>query len=83
MFLACYTRRQKTREQAALETLLERQLEGEVSQGADNIAALHDLGLEQLFTPGDRVMTAQAANSIKNRFPHYAWENADIAKKPS
>ena len=32
MFLACYTRRQKTREQAALETLLERHLEGEVPQ---------------------------------------------------
>ena len=66
MFLACYTRRQKTREQAALETLLERQLEGEAPQGADNIAAPPDLGLEQLFAPSERVMTAQAANSIKN-----------------
>ena len=51
MFLACYTRRQNTREQTALETLLERQLEGEAPQGAGNIAPPPDLGLEQLFTP--------------------------------
>ncbi len=36
--------------------------------------------MEQLFTPTERTMTAQAANSIKNRFPQYVWGNADIAR---
>jgi hypothetical protein len=82
MFLACYTRRQTKREQLAIETILERQLEGEAPQGADNIAAEPQVNLEQLFTPIERTMTAQAANSIKNRFPQYAWENAELARAP-
>ena len=82
MFLACYTRRQKARELAAIETVLERQLEGEAPQGADQIAPIANPGLEQLFTPTQRVMTAHAATSIKNRFPQYAWENVELARAP-
>ncbi len=82
MFLACYTRRQKAREVAAIETVLERQLEGEAPQGADQIAPIANPGLEQLFTPTQRVMTAHAATSIKNRFPQYAWENVELARAP-
>jgi hypothetical protein len=64
MFLACYTRRQAKREQLALENILERQLEGEAPQGADNIVAEPNVNLEQLYTPTERTMIAQAANSI-------------------
>ena len=75
MFLACYTRRQTRREQRALETILERQLEGDAPHGADCIAAEPDLGVEQLFTPTERTMYAQAANAIRLRLPQYPWEN--------
>ncbi len=67
MFLACYTRRQTRREQLALEAILERQLEGEAPHGADNIAALPNLGVEQPFTPTERYVRVRLQRSGARR----------------
>ena len=36
------------------------------------------VNLEDSFVPLQRTMTAQAANTIKTRFPEYYWVNADF-----
>ncbi len=73
MFLACYTRRQNRRQEFALETLLERELEDapaiENTQGAQAPNPL----LEGRFAPAERVMSALAGQRIKDRFPKYVW----------
>ncbi len=60
MFLACYIRRQERRQDMVLDTTLERELEGEPTQGGELAAPAQNL-LEDMFAPLDRVMTALAA----------------------
>ena len=78
MFLACYTRRQTKRQELAIETILEKQLEGEIPPAHELAAPAVLANVEQLFVPLQRRMTAQAADGYRARFPEYTWVNADL-----
>ena len=80
MFLACYTKRQTKRQELALETILERQLEGAVTLELELAAPAAEASVEEFFVPQQRTMTAHAADSIKARFPQHTWINADLAR---
>ncbi len=69
--LASYTRRQESRQELKLETILERQPEGAELLGGEFVAPAAVVNLEQSFrTPIQRTMAAQA---VDNRFPEFAW----------
>ena len=82
MFVACYNRRQESRQALALETAIERELEGQPTVGGEIVPPVGHVLLEEMFTPLQRNMTALAANSLKARFPEYAWSNLQRTSKP-
>ena len=68
MFLACYTRRQIRRQELALETLLERELEDAPPVEERPGVRVPNPVLEAMFAPAERVMSALAGQRIKDRF---------------
>ena len=69
MFVACYNRRQESRQALALETPIEREPEGQPTVGGEIVPPVGHVLLEDMFTPLQRNMTALAAHSLKTRFP--------------
>ena len=66
-----------------LDTVAERELEGHPTIGGEVLPpAGHDL-LEGMFTPLQRSSSALAANSLRARFPEYAWNNLERPSTPS
>ena len=69
MFVACYNRRQESRQALALETPIERELEGQPTVGGEIVHPVGHVLLEEMFTPLQRNMTALASHSPRAR--HY------------
>ena len=81
MLLACYTKRQEARQDSALETPIERQLEGEPTEGSSEAAQNANL-VASMHVPLERNPTDLAAQRIKNAFPTYPWTNLDQPGAP-
>ena len=64
MLLACYTKRQERRQELALETATERQLEGEPTEGSTEASQNANL-LAAMHVPVERHLSAIAAERIK------------------
>ncbi len=81
MFPACYTNRQTRRQELALETALERKLEGEPTQGSAEATPAANL-VEGMHIPLERNMTVAIATWIKETSPEYAWTDLDFPGGP-